>query len=273
MEKVFRCLHLAVAVAVFTESFGYNEDLDDVCNAARPKPGYCSGRTRKYTFNIYLKQCQPVYVCGSSGTKNTFDTKQQCQQTCPIDQFCTIGRASTWCSADAKIITTWYLLHLTNKCVYTTGCAFMAADFRTKRECQAACRKHTVCYQPSNEGEPPKRARSVWHFSPEDQRCIRTTNSERNGSTFRPAYYDRSGNNFKSEKECMETCPYGGHLEECRLPKNEGTDCPEKSKPSFRYYYDAKSGTCSRFWYKGCDKNANNYLTKRACEATCQVLR
>ncbi|KAM7291369.1 actinia tenebrosa protease inhibitors-like [Ixodes scapularis] len=216
MEKVFRCLHLAVAVAVFTESFGYNQDLYDVCNDAPPKPGYCSGRTRKYTFNIYLKQCQPAYVCGSSGTKNIFDTKQQCQQTCPID---------------------------------------------------------TVCYQPSNEGEPLKRAGSVWHFSPEDQRCIRTTNSERNGSTFRPAYYDRSGNNFKSEKECMETCPYGGRLQECRLPKNEGTYCLGKGKPSFRYYHDTKSGRCSRFLYKGCQKNANNYLTKRACQATCQVLR
>ncbi|XP_029831837.2 carboxypeptidase inhibitor SmCI-like [Ixodes scapularis] len=261
MEKIFRCLRLAVAVAVFTQSFGYNQDLYNVCNDAPPKPGYCSGRTRKYTFDIYLKQCVPAYVCGFSGTKNIFHTKKQCQQTCPIDQFCTLPRPYTSCSAGATIITTWYLSPFTGTCIAATGCAFMAADFRTKRECQAACRKHTVCYQPRNEGEPLKRAGSMWHFSRKEQRCINTTSIENNG------------NNFENKKDCMQTCPYGGRLQECRLPKNEGTYCLEKRIPSFRYYHDTKSGRCSRFLYKGCQKNANNYLTKRACEATCQDLR
>ncbi|KAM7291368.1 actinia tenebrosa protease inhibitors-like, partial [Ixodes scapularis] len=218
----------------------YNQDLYDVCNDAPPKPGNCSERTPKFTFNIYLKQCQPTYVCGDSGTKNIFDTKQQCKETCPIDQFCTMPRPYSSCRAGSTIITTWHLSHITKTCISATGCTFAVPDFRTKRECQAACRKHTVCYQPSNEGKPLETAGSVWHFSPEDQRCIRTTYSERNGDTFLTTYSERNGNTFKSEEECMETCPYGGRLEECRLPKYEGTDCLGKGKRLSRYYHDIK---------------------------------
>ncbi|XP_040070101.1 carboxypeptidase inhibitor SmCI-like [Ixodes scapularis] len=261
MEKSFRCLRLAVAVAVFTKSYGYNDVLHDVCNDAPPKPGSCSNHTLKFTFNIYLKQCQPAYVCGSSGTKNIFDTKQLCQKTCPIDKFCTMPRPYTSCSADATIITTWHLSPFTRRCVSATGCTFALPDFQTQRECQAACRKHTVCYQPSDEGEPVGGVGSFWRFSRKQHRCLKTGYSEGNR------------NIFGNEKECMETCPYGGHLEECKLPKNEGYDCLQQGKSFIRYYHDHKSGQCSRFFYKGCCGNANNYLTKRACEVTCQVLR
>ncbi|XP_040070108.1 carboxypeptidase inhibitor SmCI-like [Ixodes scapularis] len=260
MEKVFRCLRLAVAVAVFTESFGSYDVLHDVCNDAPPKPVDCSEPTLKFTFNIYLKKCLPAYVCGPAGTKNIFDTKKQCKRTCPIDEFCTMPRPYTSCRAGAEITTTWHLSPFTKTCVSATGCAFALADFETQRECQAACSKHTVCYQPSSEGKPLESAGSVWHFSREEQRCISTTSLEKNG------------NNFENKKECMETCPYGGHLDECKLPKNEGRDClGQRKQLFFRYYHDTKSGMCRLFLYKGCEGNANNYLTRRGCEATCQV--
>uniref|UniRef100_A0A0K8RGZ4 Putative salivary kunitz domain protein n=1 Tax=Ixodes ricinus TaxID=34613 RepID=A0A0K8RGZ4_IXORI len=260
METVFRCLRLAVAVAVFTESFGYNDVLYDVCNDAPPKPAYCSKPILKFTFDLFTKQCLPAYDCGQAGTKNIFNTKEICEQTCPIDEFCTMPRPYTSCSADAAIITTWHLSHFTNTCISATGCAFALADFQTQRECQAACRKHTVCYQPSNEGEPVGSTGGVWRFSREKHRCIKT------------AYSEGNRNIFRNEKDCMETCPYGGHLEECKLPKHEGYDCLQQRKSFIRYYHDHKSGECRLFFYKGCMGNANNYLTKRACEATCQVL-
>lgn len=39
-----------------------------------------------------------------------------------------------------------------------------------------------------------------------------------------------------------------------------------------RWYYDTQSGMCQTFVYGGCGGNANNYLTKSACEESCGSL-
>lgn len=36
-----------------------------------------------------------------------------------------------------------------------------------------------------------------------------------------------------------------------------------------RWYFDAEAGECLRFIWGGCEANGNNFLTKAACEATC----
>ena len=57
----------------------------------------------------------------------------------------------------------------------------------------------------------------------------------------------------------------------CTLPMEIGTSCNAKYKYSryYRYYYDSIKGKCKRFIYGGCDGNANNFRTKKACKATC----
>ncbi|XP_040208267.1 papilin-like [Rana temporaria] len=37
-----------------------------------------------------------------------------------------------------------------------------------------------------------------------------------------------------------------------------------------RYYYNQKTKTCKKFIYGGCQGNGNNFLTKEACERSCQ---
>lgn len=53
---------------------------------------------------------------------------------------------------------------------------------------------------------------------------------------------------------------------DCLLPKKVGP-C-EAAIP--RYYYDSKTNKCEFFYYGGCEGNANNFETKRECEATCK---
>lgn len=51
----------------------------------------------------------------------------------------------------------------------------------------------------------------------------------------------------------------------CLQPKVTG-DC-RAVIPSF--YFDSSTGECTAFNYSGCDGNANNFSTQKACERTC----
>lgn len=51
----------------------------------------------------------------------------------------------------------------------------------------------------------------------------------------------------------------------CTLPKASGL-C-EETLP--RWYYDYSEARCMPFYYTGCDGNANRYMTRGECEATC----
>ena len=37
-----------------------------------------------------------------------------------------------------------------------------------------------------------------------------------------------------------------------------------------RYFHNAKTGRCERFFYGGCLGNGNNFLTRESCEKTCR---
>ncbi|KAM4606910.1 collagen alpha-3(VI) chain isoform 2-T2 [Discoglossus pictus] len=53
--------------------------------------------------------------------------------------------------------------------------------------------------------------------------------------------------------------------EVCNLQKEEGT-CREFT---LMWYYDSKTKSCTRFWYRGCGGNDNRFMTQKECEKTC----
>lgn len=51
----------------------------------------------------------------------------------------------------------------------------------------------------------------------------------------------------------------------CSMPKERGT-CKNYT---IKWFFDMQYGGCSRFWYGGCDGNANRYKSKEECEQIC----
>ncbi|XP_064170371.1 LOW QUALITY PROTEIN: papilin-like [Anguilla rostrata] len=67
-------------------------------------------------------------------------------------------------------------------------------------------------------------------------------------------------------KEGCRNAPTGGHRGVCSEPRLPGP-CSDWTA---RYYYDPAAGTCSHFWYGGCQGNGNNFASREDCQRECQ---
>ncbi|CAM5163161.1 unnamed protein product [Eretmochelys imbricata] len=73
-----------------------------------------------------------------------------------------------------------------------------------------------------------------------------------------------NGNNFPSEKECLQTCRTEAA---CRLPIVPGP-CQQ---PVMLWAFDASQGKCTIFNYGGCQGNGNKFYTEKECKEYCGV--
>ncbi|NXT92079.1 AMBP protein, partial [Anhinga rufa] len=71
-----------------------------------------------------------------------------------------------------------------------------------------------------------------------------------------------NGNNFYSEKECLQACRTEAA---CRLPIVQGP-C---QKPVMRWAFDATQGKCVTFSYGGCKGNGNQFYSEKECKEYC----
>ncbi|XP_042534641.1 protein AMBP [Dipodomys spectabilis] len=73
-----------------------------------------------------------------------------------------------------------------------------------------------------------------------------------------------NGNNFVSEKECLQTCRT---VAACNLPIVQGP-CRGFIK---LWAFDAVQGKCVRFTYGGCQGNGNKFYSEKECKEYCGV--
>ncbi|XP_074067263.1 protein AMBP [Macrotis lagotis] len=71
-----------------------------------------------------------------------------------------------------------------------------------------------------------------------------------------------NGNNFNTEKECLQTCRIEAA---CRLPITPG---PCRGI-SHLWAFDASQGKCVPFIYGGCQGNGNKFYTEKECKEYC----
>ncbi|KAB1280058.1 Protein AMBP [Camelus dromedarius] len=73
-----------------------------------------------------------------------------------------------------------------------------------------------------------------------------------------------NGNNFISEKECLQTCRT---VEACNLPI-----VPGPCRSTIRLWaFDAVQGKCVPFFYGGCKGNGNQFYSEKECKEYCGV--
>uniref|UniRef100_A0A6B0V104 Putative kunitz n=1 Tax=Ixodes ricinus TaxID=34613 RepID=A0A6B0V104_IXORI len=173
---------------------------------------------------------------------------------------CFGNSSSTTCPAGNRRTEHWTFDIVNQTCVNITACLGHQTVFPTQLECQAACKYHTLCYQPrAVTGCAPqsKKPKPTWYFNRDTEQCeedIICANVR---------------NKFATKRECRKACPYGGIGHPCHLKKDEGHAC-KRSKPSTRWYWNRNEKTCISFTYQGCKGNNNNFYSNTSCTAICK---
>ena len=130
----------------------------------------------------------------------------------------------------------------------------------------ALARNNQVCTLPNHEGSKSCTSWSDrWYFDNDQNRCIKMKYTGCGGN----------GNNFLSLAQCNRECAEQkqmwnpekeGQRAKCFQPKMEGP-CHFQVK---RYFYNVSSRKCERFYYGGCQGNANNFPDQESCIENCQ---
>ena len=240
--------------------------------------GPCRGRFPRYFFNSVTQQCELFYYGGCRGNRNNFQRKELCEKTCKPDQdVCSLPAVQGPCKARFP---RYFYNATSSKCekFYYGGCLGNKNNFRTIQECTRKCRRSgnpcDLVFCGINgrckvvNGKPICISSDVCSLPKEVGRCKARipryyyNTTTRNCEEF---YYGGCGgnqNNFKTFPQCSGKCP---PKDVCSLPAVQGP-C-EAHIP--RYFYNATSSKCERFYYGGCLGNKNNFRTIQECTRKC----
>ncbi|KFD55348.1 hypothetical protein M514_03688 [Trichuris suis] len=166
-----------------------------------------------------------------------------------------------------KLLHRWYYNLTEGECKQFTysGCDGNGNRFRTQQVCEKVCISPEAqlddmssCDQPVDPG-PCKASVKRWYYDRQTDEC----------KTFLYGGCNGNSNNFENENECKYTCVKDKEESEpfdaCKQPLSIG-NCTGKTS---RWFFDIANQQCKYFRYSGCGGNANNFMTKRDCEATC----
>ncbi|XP_068732690.1 papilin-like isoform X2 [Montipora capricornis] len=242
-------------------NFITKDECDEACSAERicglpSETGPCRAYIRRYFYSKTSGKCEMFIYGGCLGNSNNFPTLELCQEKCQESgDICALPKKPGPCKAHMP---RWFYNTAKAKCerfIYG-GCKKNANNFITKYECDKTCSAERICGLPSETG--PCRAYNPRYFY-----------SKTSGKCEMFIYGGCAGNsnNFPTLELCQEKCQESGDM--CALPKKPG---PCKVYMP-RWFYNTAKAKCERFIYGGCQKNANNFITKDECDETCSAER
>ncbi|XP_076032052.1 proteoglycan-like sulfated glycoprotein papilin isoform X2 [Oratosquilla oratoria] len=230
----------------------------EVCGLPKDR-GSCRNFTVKWFFDMEYGGCTRFWYGGCDGNQNRFNTQEDCNSACVEPEgmeACHLPKVEGPCSGS---VTSWYHDAESGTCklfIYG-GCLGNNNRFIDKDECEKACvipEKTDACLQEQMEG-PCRGEYQRWFYDQVDKQCKSFTYGGCKGNN----------NNFLTESECMQRCIRGRSKDICTLPRSSGL-CDETLP---RWYYDFSEYRCMPFYYTGCDGNANRFISRGECEATC----
>ncbi|XP_061433953.1 papilin-like isoform X2 [Lethenteron reissneri] len=263
--------------------------IPDICTMDR-EIGPCKASIPRYFYNSLTQRCQKFYFGGCDGNANNFETETECRIACKtvqsdesddelsIPAICKMDREIGPCKAH---IPRYFYNHLTQRCqkFYYGGCDGNANNFETETECRIACKTvqsdesddelsiPAICKMDREIG-PCKAHIPRYFYNRLTQRCQKF-------------YYggcDGNANNFETETECRIACKTVQSDESddelsiraiCTMDREIG---PCKAHIP-RYFYNRLTQRCQKFYYGGCDGNANNFETETECRIACKTVQ
>lgn len=57
----------------------------------------------------------------------------------------------------------------------------------------------------------------------------------------------------------------------CQMQVDSGYKCSGRKVPGLRFYYDAETDKCAKFFFLGCGGNSNRFLSRKRCRNHCSA--
>ncbi|CAN0115493.1 unnamed protein product [Lampetra fluviatilis] len=248
-----------------------------------PETGNCKAAFPRHFYNMTTGQCESFIYGGCGGNDNNFHTTEECVESCKCHKTrgpCPAGPHAEIGPCKAHIPRYFYN-RLTQRCqkFYYGGCDGNANNFETETECRIACKTvqsdesddelsiPAICKMDREIG-PCKAHIPRYFYNRLTQRCQKF-------------YYggcDGNANNFETETECRIACKTVQSDESddelsiraiCTMDREIG---PCKAHIP-RYFYNRLTQRCQKFYFGGCDGNANNFETETECRIACKTVQ
>ncbi|XP_037498263.1 carboxypeptidase inhibitor SmCI-like [Rhipicephalus sanguineus] len=235
-----------------------------------PEVGVCRAAFPRWFYNHTAEECQRFTYGGCQGNENNFEIKEECKRKCSDNLIAEKHTPRHICFLEASVgrcrgaFPRWHFNKTTRRCeifIYG-GCKGGDNQFVTQSACEQFCEEFITdpCSQPiitaSRKPCDHQKEGLRFGYNRKTKKC----------ESFYYSSCKENKNNFKTRKQCLETCARNSP---CLLKTQYHR---WRTYPS--YFYDANEGKCretftyffkSKMW-----PQENRFRTRQECIKECK---